>query len=374
MPEMATYFGVNLSIIKFTVTFYYLGYALGSFFGGPLSDSFGRKPIAIIGIAVYGISSLFICLVNSVAWVLLFRLTQALGGGFATVTAIIFINDWFKGKQALKYINIISMLKTLAPLFAPTIGYFFIYLRGWKGVFYFLFTLASILFLLFLFIPESQDKSFTENKITAKELLKKYKVFFFYREPVLMLLSISFAMSAIYIFITEASFMYISYFKVAHKLFPLLFAGNVMLSVFSFGINIRLLKLYLPQTLVRLGLIIQLAASIALFVVAQLNSPPLPVVFCLISIIIATCGLTFGNASAIIVKYNPQVSGTASANLEFFRFVLGFLITSIIALFHSNNLIPMGTGMFCCAVAANVFFIFAMIHKNQQKRSLQKKS
>ena len=366
LPEMGVYFGVPMSVIKFTVTLYFLGYAIGSFLGGPLSDSFGRKPITIIGIALYGISSLFIPLVNSVERVLLFRLTQAFGGGFSTVTAIIFIHDWFKGRQALKYINVISMLKMLTPLFAPTIGYFLIHYMGWKGVFYFLFTFASVLFLLFLLIPESYNKQLTTNKITTKQLLKKYKVFFSYREPVLMLLSVSFSMAGLYIFITEASFIYISYFKIVHKFFPLLFAGSIILYILFSIFNIRLLKLYHPQTLIRLGLLVQLIAGIALFITAQFM-PSLWIVFCLISIFFGAPGLIFGNGSAIIVQYNAQVSGTASAAIEIFRFVLGFLVSSIVALLHSNSLIPVGTGMFCCALIANVLLLLFLIENKRKK-------
>lgn len=50
MPLMANYFGVNISLIELTITLYFLGFAVGNFFGGPLSDSFGRKPIALIGV------------------------------------------------------------------------------------------------------------------------------------------------------------------------------------------------------------------------------------------------------------------------------------------------------------------------------------
>ena len=366
LPIMGTYFGVNMAVIKLTITFYFLGYALGSFFGGPSSDSFGRKPIILLGIIIYGISSLLITLASRIEWVLFYRLIQGFGGGFTITMVSVFIHDRFQGNKVAKFITLVSMIMMLAPVFAPIIGYFFIQFIGWKGVFYFLFTYSIILFLLFLLIRESRNPSLITNKITANQLLKQYKIFFSYRQPVLLLLSISFSMAGIYIFLTEASYIYIQYFKIEQKFFPLLFAGNIILNIFFSIGNIRLLKSYHPQTLARLGFIIQLIAGIALFITVEFM-PSFWIVFCLISIFIGAIGLIFGNGSAIIIKYNAQVSGAASANISIFRFILGFLLGSIVALFHSNSLIPMGTGMFCCALIANVLFAIFTIEKSSGK-------
>jgi len=359
MPKMALYFGVNISVIKLTITIYFLGCAVGSFFGGPFSDSFGRKPIVITGLLAYGISAISITLVDKLAWVLFFRFIQGFGGGFTITMVSLFIHDRFKGKLVAKFITLVSMTIMLDPIISPTISHLFIQFLAWKGAFYFSFIYSIILFLLFIFIQESRNTSLITNKITVRHLLKQYKIFFSYRQPVLLLISTSFSMAGIYIFITEASFIYIIYFKVEQQLFPLLFIGNIILNVlFSIG-NIRLLKFYSPKTIVRLGLVIYLIAGIALFVTVQFN-PSFWVVFCLISIFIGAIGLIFGNSSAIIIKYKAQISGAASANISLFRFILGFLVSGILAIFHSNSLIPMGTAMFCCSLMATVFFTIAM--------------
>ena len=86
LPDIAEFFGVKLNVAELTITLYFLGFAVGNFFGGPLSDAFGRKTIALTGIALYGLASLLITTCTQIEYVLMLRVLQAFGGGFATVT------------------------------------------------------------------------------------------------------------------------------------------------------------------------------------------------------------------------------------------------------------------------------------------------
>lgn len=142
MPNMAEHFNVHLSTIELTITLYFLGYALGFFFGGPLSDSFGRKPICLTGIALYGIAALLIPISNKLEYILILRIVQAFGGGFINVIPNVFIRDWYNGKQVAKLITIISMIMMIAPLIAPAIGAILVNYFQWQGIFYFLAILS----------------------------------------------------------------------------------------------------------------------------------------------------------------------------------------------------------------------------------------
>jgi DHA1 family bicyclomycin/chloramphenicol resistance-like MFS transporter len=137
MPDMASFFGVGINMIEITLTIYFLGFALGNFIGGPLSDSFGRKKIALTGIVLYCLAAFAIPFSHEIYMVWLLRLLQAFGGGFASVTAMVFVKDLFKGKQVAKLATLIGMIMMLAPLFAPVIGGTLLLLGSWKLIFFF---------------------------------------------------------------------------------------------------------------------------------------------------------------------------------------------------------------------------------------------
>lgn len=49
MPSIAKDFSVSPSFVQTTLTAYTAGFAVGQLLHGPLADSFGRKPILVIG-------------------------------------------------------------------------------------------------------------------------------------------------------------------------------------------------------------------------------------------------------------------------------------------------------------------------------------
>ncbi len=371
MPLMATFFDVQFSVIELTITLYFLGFAIGNFFGGPLSDSFGRRPIALLGIALYGLTSLGIAFSKNVELVLILRVIQAFGGGFATVTANVFIRDWFEGKQVARLITVVTMMMMLAPLFAPVLGAFLIKINGWQGIFYFLFAFASILFALFFFIvPESRDKKFLTKKLNKEQLLGKYKVFFSHNISVILLFAISFSMSGLYIFLSGASFIYIEYFGVEQTTFPLLFGTNVVLNITLSLLNTIFLKYFKPRDILRAGLFLQLIAGIILFVSVRFSEPSFVAVFSGIVLYVGSLGLVFGNGTAVILNINPKVSGSANATIGIMRFLLGFIIGSLIALFHTDNLIPFGTALFGCTLIGNILLAIAIKKIKKEKTTL----
>ncbi|MCW3806947.1 multidrug effflux MFS transporter [Plebeiibacterium marinum] len=361
MPLMANFFGVHLSVVELTVTVYFLGFSLGNFIGGPLSDSFGRKPIALTGIVLYGLAAFLIPQCRGIEQIIALRLLQAFGGGFATVTANVFIRDWFTGKQVAKLVTVVSMMMMLAPLFAPVIGAFLIKWNGWSGVFYFMGCFATVLLVAFYFlIPESRDVQLLTKTISGHQLFAKYVQFFSDKQSVLTLFSVSFSMSGMYIFLTGASFIYIDYFKIDTDLFPLLFGANVLLNIILSFCNTILIKYYKPRFLLRTGLLVQLIAGIVLFVAVLYGTPSFWVVFIGIVVFMGSLGMVFGNGTAVILNYNPELAGSANATIGIMRFLLSFVIGSIITFFRAEDLVPLATAMFLCTLIGNVLFTIHM--------------
>lgn len=361
MPNMATFFGVQLHIVELTVTLYFFGFAVGNFIGGPVSDSYGRKTIALTGIFLYGFSALLIPFCTRIEYVLILRVVQAFGGGFATVTANLFVRDWYSGKQVARLITIISMIIGIAPLFAPVIGAGLIHWWGWKSIFFFLTIFSIVLFVtFFLLVPESREKIHLTRKITGKQLIGKYKAFFSSKQSTVMLFAISLPMSGLYIFITSASFIYLEYFGIAQLHFPVFFSANVVLNIALSFLNTILLKKYNPEEILKVGLLIQLFAGLVLAVAVRFAAPSLWLVFSSIVLFVGSLGLVFGNGTSVILNHNPEVAGSANATIGITRFVLSFLIGSTMALFHTGDLIPFGTILLLCSLSGNVLLAVAL--------------
>ena len=359
MPSMASFFGVEINIIQLTITLYFLGFAVGNFFGGPLSDSFGRKTIALIGISIYGLSAFLITISPSIEYVLGLRILQAFGGGFATVTANVIVRDWYSGRQVARIITIMSMIMMLAPLFAPLIGTLIIKYKTWKHIFVFLYLFAIGLFVVIInFIPESREKSLITKHLTGAQLIDKYRLFFSDHLAVVLMFSISFAMAGLYVFLSTSSFIFMHYFGVKESSFPLIFGGIVSLNVLMALANTYLLKRYSPRQILHVGLIIQLVTAIVLVSQVLWGIETFISIFINLTFFIGSLGLVFGNGSAAILNINPKVSGSANATIGITRFLLSFIIGSLISIFHTGSLKPIMIAMLCCSLIANGLYLW----------------
>jgi len=270
------------------------------------------------------------------------------------------VKDWFEGKQVARLATIIGMIMMFAPLAAPVMGTILLKAAGWESIFYFLAIIAVLLWVLFYFImPESRNKEFITRKITRQQLIGNYKVFFSEKKAVLILFTISFSVSGMFVFITSASYIYIEYFGFKEHIFPVLFGANVILNVILSLFNTRLLKRYDPEKLLWLGLLLQLVAGLALLGSVVFGEVYFWGVFLSIVLFVGSLGFVFGNGTAVILNLLPKISGSANATIGVTRFIISFVVASIPALFHTDNLVPIAAAMFGCAFVANfLFFCF----------------
>ena len=58
MPAIRTGFGSTVTLVQLTFSVFLIGFAIGQLIVGPLSDRFGRRPVLLGGMAIYGIMSL----------------------------------------------------------------------------------------------------------------------------------------------------------------------------------------------------------------------------------------------------------------------------------------------------------------------------
>jgi len=370
IPDMAKDFGVPINQIELTLTIYFLGFAIGNFLGGPASDAFGRKNIALTGISIYLISAVLIPLASNIELVWFLRATQSLGGGFATVTPMLFIRDWFEGKKVAKLATIISMIMMFAPLLAPIIGTGISHYLGWKSIFFFLAIYATLIgLILFFYIPESREEKLLTKHFSVKEVVVKYKSLFSNASAVFILISIGMSMAGMYVFITSGAFIYLDYFGFSPAFFPVLYGANVALNLLlSFSNNV-LLKRFSIEAVFRVGVLLQLVAGVWLFM-ATSYFPSFVPVFAGIVLFVGSIGMIFGNGTALLLNLVPELSGSANAMIGLTRFLFGSVAGSLVAFFHTSELVPVGTMMLLCALWATSFFF---LYLSKSRKSMVEK-
>ncbi len=135
LPEVATDLSTSAAGAQFTITGMVLGGAMGTLMVGPISDRYGRRRPALVGISGHVVTSL-LCMVAPTIGVLIgLRLVQGFMAASATVSAIAVVRDLYNGAEVAHFMSRIMLVIGAAPLLAPSLGAVIATHGGWRAVF-----------------------------------------------------------------------------------------------------------------------------------------------------------------------------------------------------------------------------------------------
>lgn len=139
-----------------TLSAYLFGFAFMNLFHGALSDSFGRRPVVLVGIAAFTLASVGCALSQNIAQLIFFRGVQGLSTGAGIVVSRAVIRDMFPPAEAQKVMSQVTIYFGVAPAIAPIVGGWLFVRLGWHSVFWFLTGVGVVLWLAnFRLLPET---------------------------------------------------------------------------------------------------------------------------------------------------------------------------------------------------------------------------
>jgi len=139
-----------------TLSAYLFGFAFMSLFHGALSDSVGRRPVVLWGLAAFTLASMGCALSQSIGQLVFFRAVQGLTTGAGIVVSRAVVRDMFAPAQAQKVMSQITIYFGVAPAVAPMLGGVFFVHWGWHSVFWFLTGVGVLLWVAnYRLLPET---------------------------------------------------------------------------------------------------------------------------------------------------------------------------------------------------------------------------
>ena len=136
LPDIgATLSPDDVNQAQLIVTSFVMGMGLGTFFTGPLSDAFGRKPVIFVGCSLYCLGALASYFSQSLETILFSRLLMGLGAAAPRVVALAIVRDLYVGRDMARIMSLAMMIFTLVPAFAPLLGSGIIAISSWRGIF-----------------------------------------------------------------------------------------------------------------------------------------------------------------------------------------------------------------------------------------------
>jgi DHA1 family bicyclomycin/chloramphenicol resistance-like MFS transporter len=166
--------GATPAEMQQTLSAYLFGFAFMNLFHGALSDSFGRRPVVLWGLAVFTVASLGCALSQNITQLVLFRGLQGLSTGAGIVVSRAVIRDMFPPAEAQRVMSQVTIYFGVAPAIAPIVGGFLFVHAGWHAVFWFLVAVGVVLFAAnYKLLPETLHKTHRQP-FQVRHLLRGY--------------------------------------------------------------------------------------------------------------------------------------------------------------------------------------------------------
>ncbi|AGF58672.1 EmrB/QacA subfamily drug resistance transporter [Clostridium saccharoperbutylacetonicum] len=136
LPSMADYFKTDISGISWVSTAYLIPFSALLINFSKIADIYGRKKLFLIGLLIFGTSSMLCGLATSLSMIIIFRILQGIGAAILAPLSIPLAIELF-GKDAMsKLAIIIGMTISLAAASGPVVGGILNEVFGFKAIFY----------------------------------------------------------------------------------------------------------------------------------------------------------------------------------------------------------------------------------------------
>lgn len=349
MPSIAKDLGVSAGAVQITLTAYTAGFAIGQLIHGPLADSFGRRPIMVVGTLCFALAGILSALSHGIIELTWVRAAQGFAGAAAAVIIQAVVRDMFDREDFARAMSFVTLTVTLAPLIAPMLGGYLAIWFGWRSIFWVLALFAiGVIGLVLWQIPETL-KPENRQPLHLRSTLKNYFSLCRNREAMGLIFAGAFSFSGMFAFLTAGSFIYIDIFGVSPSEFGYLFGLNVVALIVMTMLNGRMVKKVGSHAMLRLGLTIQLLAGLGLFLGWWFEAGiwgivPFVVMF------IGTISTIGSNSMGLLLSGYPRMAGTASSLAGTLRFGTGSLVGSIVAALPGDTMWPMVFAMAGCSL------------------------
>lgn len=354
LPDVGSAFHlVGANRVQAVLSVFLTGFGIGQFVIGPLSDRFGRRPILLGGLVVYGIASLLAIIAPSFETLLLARALQGLGSAAARVIATTIVRDCYSGRRMASVMSLAMMIFISVPVIAPSIGQAIMLLAQWRGVFialliYGVLTLAWIAIRLPETLPVSERKSLAIGEVT-----KNFIQAITNRQTIGYALAAGSVQGLLFGYVLCSQQIFTGIYRLGHY-FPLAFAAIAIGVALAGFVNSRIVGRHGMRKISHIALVGQLAVSLIMLAAALAGWLSLPLFMILSTANLFAFGLIFSNFAALAMEPQGHIAGTASSLFGSVTTLIGILIGYAIGQYYDGTLVPLAIGALLSSILALV--------------------
>lgn len=328
IPTMMREFHTTPSMTQMGISMAMAGMGVGSLLWGSASDKYGRKPILVISLILFAISTGITLLSHNIVFFIVCRFFQGLGAGGAMVLSTSIPADVYAGRQLAKLMAIVGAINGIAPALGPVVGGFMADSMGWRGIFIVLLSIGIIMTLWTFRYHETLPSS---RRMATKSLIDyavAYKKLFANGRFMLYVTIKAVAIGLLYAYISSAPFILQDHYGYTSLQFGLIFGGNAL----AMGVGSTLA---LKFKVIKQGMV---AGCVGMFLFAVGEAV---VMWCgagflyyeIFAVPMLLCsGMIFSSSNTLSMEVGREEAGTASAILSVVKYIFAAIISPLVGI------------------------------------------
>ena len=355
-----------LNRAQLVVTSFILGLGIGTLFTGPLSDSYGRKRVILIGSGVYIFGAALAWAAPTLELMIAARIVQGLGAAAARIIALAIVRDLYSGREMARLMSFVMMVFTLVPAISPLAGSVVIGIAGWRVIFacFAGFALISSLWLaLRLDEPLALQARRPFRRAALMEAMKEVVS---HRSVRLAIAVQMLCMTTLFCSISMIQQVFEAYFDRAAQFPQWFFLMALIAGSFSL-LNARVVMRLGMRRMVAGALGLQIGLSGLMVLGFAVGLPPaleFPLYIAWQTSVFANAALTLGNINALAMEPLGHIAGMGASVIAAIATVGSVLLTVPVGLMFNGTPMPLFLAVLVAVTVAR--FLMARLERAEE--------
>lgn len=340
------------------VGIFLIGGGIGALIPGSLADRYGRRPVLLVGLAIYVVLSLGCALVTDFTTLLVLRAAQAIGSAGLSVLPSAIIRDRHGGDAMARQMSTITVIFMLVPMVAPSIGLLVLLVASWRWIFALLAVLSVILALWVWFRLEETLDPANRQPIRPMTIATNMVTAASDRSSFGYVIGGGLILGALFGYVNCAQQLVGEHFG-AGTWFPLIFGATALCMAFASFFNSRIVERFGARRVSHAAVLISLTLSALQVWNASRPGETLLEFMPVIALNICMVGFIGANFSSIALQPFAHMAGAASSVQAFLRMLIGSGLGMVIGLAYDGTALPLALAFLACGFCALLLVLWS---------------
>lgn len=358
LPQIGAALGVDhANQSQWIVTAYLLGFGAAQIFYGTLADRYGRRPVMLGGLLVYGVFGALAAFATTFETMMMARVMQGVGAAATRVLAVSIVRDCYSGPTMARVMSLSFIVFLAVPILAPGIGQLILLVAPWPWIFGLLGIFGfGVLIWGHFRLPETLHER-DRLSIDPRRVASAFRLALTTRTAVGYMLAMTVMLGSLFGYINSAQQVFAVTFE-APAVFPAIFGLTALFMAISSLVNARIVERLGTRPVSHTALVGYVAIAVLHAVVAWTGHETVWVFTVLQAAMMFCFGLVVSNFGAMAMEPLGHIAGTASSVQGFVTTFGGALLGFWIGQHFDGTAVPMTLGFAICGLVALALVVF----------------